>query len=99
MNPWTASGKVILTLGNAVVDIYAHVDDALIAHWGFEKGSMQWVDSIQSRQLLGFIEPVYSGAGGSGANTMFGYSQLGGNARFFGLIAQDSEGLLFQKKF
>jgi sugar/nucleoside kinase (ribokinase family) len=89
---------VIVGIGNALVDILAHEDDAFVEKTGFRKGGMNLVDSA-------FIDKILSRAsgtpvvvpGGSSCNTIIGVGRLGGKARFIGKCGQDDLGNLFKK--
>ena len=89
---------VIVGIGNALVDILAHEDDAFVEKTGFEKGGMNYVDSefIDKMTSLTSGTPIVV-PGGSACNTIIGVGKLGGKARFIGKCAQDALGDLFKK--
>ena len=90
-------------LGNAIVDIFLEVSDADFATLGFERGTMRLVDNLEQQQLL---QRFHDGAhdlklvsGGSVANSVIGYSQLGGKAAFIGCVGDDRYGLHYVEEF
>lgn len=89
---------VIVGIGNALVDILAHEDDAFVEKSGFGKGGMNYVDSDFIDRMVSQTSgtPVVV-SGGSACNTTIGVGKLGGKARFIGKCAQDPMGDLFKK--
>lgn len=90
-------------LGNAIVDIFLEVSDADFATLGFERGTMRLVDNLEQQQLL---QRFHDGAhdlklvsGGSVANSVIGFSQLGGKAAFIGCVGDDRYGLHYVEEF
>jgi len=90
---------VIVGIGNALVDIVVHEDDAFVEKTGFEKGGMNYVDSdfIDKMISLASGTPVVV-PGGSACNTIIGVGKLGGKARFIGKCGQDAMGDLFSEE-
>ena len=89
---------VIVGIGNALVDILVHEDDAFVEKTGFGKGGMNYVDSDFIDKMISLTSgtPVVV-PGGSACNTIIGVGKLGGKARFIGKCAQDAMGDLFKK--
>jgi sugar/nucleoside kinase (ribokinase family) len=89
---------VIVGIGNALVDILAHEDDAFVEKTGFGKGGMNYVDSDFIDKMISLVSgtPIVV-PGGSACNTIIGVGKLGGKARFIGKCAQDAMGDLFSK--
>lgn len=88
-------------LGNAIVDIFLELSDAEFAALGFERGTMRLVDHAeQDRLLTAFAagEPRLV-SGGSVANSVIGFSQLGGDAAFIGCVGDDRYGLHYEREF
>jgi sugar/nucleoside kinase (ribokinase family) len=88
-------------LGNAIVDIFVQVPDREFADLGFERGSMRLVDVAEQRGLLARFqekEPRLV-SGGSVANSVIAFSQLGGNAAFIGCVGDDRYGLFYEAEF
>src|SRR5688500_14157833 len=88
-------------LGNAIVDILVEVDDAVFHDMGFERGTMRLVDLAEQRQLLERLqsrEPRLV-SGGSVANSIIGFSQLGGDGAFLGCVGDDRYGLFYAGEF
>jgi sugar/nucleoside kinase (ribokinase family) len=88
-------------LGNAIVDIFLEVSDTEFASLGFERGSMRLVDPDEQRTLLDRYqkhEPRLV-SGGSVANSIIAFSQLGGPAAFIGCVGDDRYGLFYTSEF
>jgi sugar/nucleoside kinase (ribokinase family) len=88
-------------LGNAIVDIFVEVSDAEFAALGFERGTMVLVDLAEQRRLLDTYqrqEPRLV-SGGSVANSLIAFSQLGGQAAFIGCVGDDRYGLFYTGEF
>src|SRR5215471_5151273 len=78
-------------LGNAVVDIFLEVSDFEFASLGFERGGMRLVDLQEQKVLLDRyqkLEPKLV-SGGSVANSVIAFSQLGGQSAFIGCVGDD----------
>lgn len=87
---WDACG-----IGNALVDIVAGADEALLEGLGLVKGAMELVDLERSEQLCRRCRPDSRCSGGSVANTMAVLAALGGRAAYLGKVHDDELGRLF----
>jgi sugar/nucleoside kinase (ribokinase family) len=87
----------IVGIGNAVVDVLAHVDDAFVARHGMVKGAMTLIDVDRARALQELMGPAVECSGGSAANTMVGLASLGGRAGFIGKVRDDALGSVFTR--
>src|SRR6188472_1024322 len=88
-------------LGNAVVDIFLEVSDSEFSSLGFERGGMQLVAHDEQKKLLERYqknEPKLV-SGGSVANSVIAFSQLGGKAAFIGCVGDDRYGLFYEQEF
>ena len=88
-------------LGNAIVDIFVEISDAEFASLGFERGGMVLVDLPAQRTLLDRYqkhEPKLV-SGGSVANSVIAFSQLGGQGAFIGCVGDDRYGLFYAREF
>ena len=91
----------ICGLGNALVDIFLEVTEAEFTELGFERGSMRLVDPAEQKTLLDRYrkhEPKLV-SGGSVANSIIAFSQLGGKAAFIGCVGDDRYGLFYSNEF
>jgi len=88
-------------LGNAIVDIFVEISDAEFARLGFERGTMRLVDVAEQRDLLGLFQKQDPRlvSGGSVANSVIAFSQLGGAAAFIGCVGDDRYGLFYESEF
>lgn len=82
-------------IGNAIVDVLAHADDAFLAANGIEKGGMTLIDAARATELYGRMGSGIEISGGSCANTIAGLASLGGRGAFFGKVASDQLGEVF----
>jgi sugar/nucleoside kinase (ribokinase family) len=88
-------------LGNAIVDIFLQVTEGEFAKLGFERGSMRLVEISDQQLLLDRYqnhEPKLV-SGGSVANSIIAFSQLGGQAAFIGCVGDDRYGLFYANEF
>ena len=85
----------VLTIGNAIVDVIARVDDAFIAREKLVKGSMNLIDEARAEQLYAVMGPAQEVSGGSAGNTAAGVASFGGKAAYFGKVANDQLGKVF----
>src|SRR5215510_2958979 len=88
-------------LGNAIVDIFLEVSEPEFASLAFERGSMRLVDIAEQKVLLDRYqrrEPKLA-SGGSVANSIIAFSQLGGPAAFIGCVGDDRYGIFYTSEF
>ncbi len=88
-------------LGNSLVDIFLELADGEFAPLALEKGTMRLVERDEQKRLLDRFhdrEPRLV-SGGSVANSVIAFSQLGGKAAFVGCVGDDRYGLFYQREF
>ena len=85
----------VLAIGDAVVDVIAPADEALLASEGVPKGSMRVIDRAEADRLYARMGPAQETSGGSAANSMAGIAALGGRAAFVGQTGSDQLGKIF----
>jgi sugar/nucleoside kinase (ribokinase family) len=86
----------VVGIGNAIVDVLAHCEDAFIAGQGLTKGAMTLIDTARATSLYDAMGPAVEISGGSGANTTVGVASLGGKAAFIGKVGNDQLGGIFR---
>ena len=86
-----------LTIGNALVDVLATVDEGFLVRENIVKGSMNLVDIKRSKHLHSLVHSRTEMSGGSAANTAYGLASLGGRAGFIGKISADRLGESFSR--
>ena len=74
----------VLTIGNAIVDVLAKVDDSFVAAENLVKGSMNLIDEARAEQLYAAMGTATEISGGSAGNTAAGVASFGGSAAYFG---------------
>ena len=89
--------KKILGIGNAIVDVFSHVDETFLKENNLIKGSMKLINEEEFHQLKKKIKIEKTLAGGSVANSMAGISYLKGDSSFIGKINTDEFGELYKK--
>jgi fructokinase len=89
--------KKILGIGNAIVDVFAQVEEGFLKENNLIKGSMKLINEEEFFDLKQKIKIEKILAGGSVANSMAGISYLDGNASFIGKINSDEFGELYKK--
>ena len=71
----TVKSLDVVGIGNAIVDVLVHADDAFLASEGLTKGTMALVDAEQAEQLYARLGAGLETSGGSAANTLAGVAQ------------------------
>ena len=85
----------VVGIGNAIVDVLSHADEAFLSDNGLVKGSMTLIDLDQAEALYKKMGSAVEVSGGSAANTMAGIASLGGRAGYIGKICDDILGVVF----
>jgi sugar/nucleoside kinase (ribokinase family) len=85
----------LLGISNAIVDVLAHVDDAFLDRIGAEPGSMTLIDKERAKDIYNMMGPATEMSGGSVANTIAGFANLGGSAAYIGKVRDDQLGRIF----
>ncbi|MFQ5623705.1 MAG: adenosine kinase [Paracoccaceae bacterium] len=85
----------VVGIGNALVDILSHVEDAFLSNHGVRKGIMQLIDTARAAELYGHMGPALEVSGGSAANTIAGIAALGGRTAYVGKVKDDQLGAIF----
>ena len=89
------AGIDVLTIGNAIVDVIAKVDDAFVQNNGLVKGSMNLIDEARAEALYASMGPAIEISGGSARNTAAGVASFGGKAAYFGKVKADQLGKIY----
>ncbi|MFN3817898.1 adenosine kinase [Blastomonas sp.] len=85
----------VLAIGNAIVDVMAPADDALLSKEGLTKGGMMLIDADRATSLYEAMGPAQEISGGSAANTLAGLAGMGCKCAFIGQVADDQLGEVF----
>src|SRR5579872_5878201 len=86
----------VVGIGNAIVDVIAHADEAFLAAQGFAKGAMTLIDTARAEALYAAMGPAVESSGGSAGNTMAGIASLGGRPAFIGKTRDDLLGQVYR---
>lgn len=85
----------VVGIGNAIVDVLSHCEDAFLAENGIEKGVMQLIDTKRAAALYAAMGPATEISGGSAANTIAGLGALGLSTAYIGKVKDDQLGAIF----
>jgi sugar/nucleoside kinase (ribokinase family) len=87
-------------LGNALVDIAVELPEADFVQFGIERGSSRLVTVEEQQQLLSELQARAKTlcGGGSVANSLVAFVQLGGRATFLCSIGDDEYGRFFKEE-
>jgi sugar/nucleoside kinase (ribokinase family) len=85
----------VLGIGNAIVDVLSHADDAFLAKHGLVKGSMTLIDEARAETLYAAMGPGVEISGGSCGNTVAGVASFGGRGAYVGKVRNDQLGGVF----
>jgi len=85
----------VVGIGNAMVDVIAHTDEAFLASQQLTKGAMTLIDSARAEALYAAMPPAIEISGGSAGNTMAGIASLGGRGAYIGKVSDDQLGRVF----
>jgi sugar/nucleoside kinase (ribokinase family) len=86
----------VVGIGNAIVDILSHADDAFLTANGLAKGAMTLIDADRASTLYRAMGSAVESSGGSAANTIAGVASLGGRGAFIGKVNNDQFGGVFR---
>lgn len=85
----------VLCVGNAIVDIIARCEDNFLIENAITKGAMNLIDADRAELLYNRMGPAIEASGGSAGNTAAGIASFGGKAAFFGKVAGDQLGKIY----
>lgn len=85
----------LLGISNAIVDILAHVEQQFIDDIGAVTGAMNLIDEGRAREIYEKMGPATEMSGGSVANTVAGFANLGGKGAYIGHVHDDQLGEIF----
>jgi sugar/nucleoside kinase (ribokinase family) len=85
----------VTAIGNAIVDVLARADDALLTTHNLAKGAMSLIDTDTAERLYGIMGPGTERSGGSAGNTAAVIAGLGGRVAYIGKVADDQLGEVF----
>jgi sugar/nucleoside kinase (ribokinase family) len=88
-------------LGNSLVDLQYKVTEEEFATFDLKRGDMILADGEQQKNILKKLEnhSMNECSGGSAANSIIAFSQLGGKAAYFPLLGKDRFGEFYAKEF
>lgn len=85
----------LLGISNAIVDVLAHVDEDFLDKIGAPRGSMTLIDEQRAHEIYDMMGPATEMSGGSVANSIAGFANLGGTAAYIGRVKADQLGEIF----
>ena len=84
-----------LCIGNAICDVFSHVEEDFLVAENLVKGSMRLIDTDEAVRLYDKMGQTVRISGGSAGNTAAGIASLGGSPAYFGKVAEDELGNSF----
>ena len=85
----------VVGIGNSIVDVLTHVEDAFLVENGIEKGIMTLIDRERASAIYEKTGPSIEISGGSAANTIAGLAQMGARTAYVGKVKDDQLGGIF----
>ena len=82
-------GVDVLGLGNSLIDIIAHADDAYLVAQDMAKGAMTLIDEDRAEALYARGGEPSIVSGGSAANTIVGVASFGVKCAYIGKVKHD----------
>jgi len=88
-------------MGNAIMDLQVRCDDAFLQQQGIEKGVMTLTEPEQQQKILNALQghEIHYCSGGSGANTIVGIADMGGDTVYASKIGSDAFGQQYVDEF
>jgi sugar/nucleoside kinase (ribokinase family) len=86
----------VLGIGNAIVDVIAHSDDAFLDSHDMPKGSMSLIDEERAEAIYAAMGAGIQASGGSAGNTIAGLASLGGKGAYIGKVKDDVLGNVYR---
>lgn len=88
-------------LGNGLVDLLYSVEEGVVEGIGLKKGEMRLVESDKQKEVVAkFANHKHSRcSGGSAANSVIAFSQLGGKAAYKTVLGNDELGAFYASEF
>ena len=86
---------LLLGISNAIVDVLAHVDEKFLEEIGVVRGAMTLIDEKRAHEIYGLMGPATEMSGGSVANTVASFANLGGSTAYIGRVKADQLGEIF----
>lgn len=85
----------VLGIGNALVDVIAHVDEPFLDKHGMVKGWMDLIDTERAVAIYQALGSAVEMSGGSAANTIVGVASFGARGAYVGKVTDDDLGHVF----
>ena len=85
----------LLGISNAIVDVLVHVDEDFLDKIGAPRGSMTLIDEERAHEIYAMMGPATEMSGGSVANSIAGFANLGASAAYIGRVKADQLGEIF----
>ncbi len=93
----TDSAGTVLGIGNAIVDVIEHRDDAFLTENQLPKGIMTLIEEPQAEGLYRQMKSAVTCSGGSVANTMVGLASLRVESIYVGKVKDDALGKIYRE--
>lgn len=88
-------------MGNGLVDLQYNVSEETMADFGMLKGEMHLIDDAERSRIIHYFKdyPYNICSGGSAANSIIAFAQLGGRAAYATVLGDDIHGNYYASEF
>ena len=92
----TSAAFDVLGIGNAIVDVFSHADEAFLKKHALVKGAMTLIDEARAESLYAAMGSGVEVSGGSCGNTIAGVASFGGKGAYIGKVRDDLLGEIYR---
>lgn len=88
-------------MGNGLVDLQYNISEETLADFGMRKGEMHLIDDAERSRIIHYFKDYKYNicSGGSAANSIIAFSQLGGKAAYATVLGDDLFGNFYASEF
>jgi len=88
-------------MGNGLVDLQYNISEETMADFGMKKGEMHLIDDQERSRIIHYFKDYKYNicSGGSAANSIIAFSQLGGKAAYATVLGDDLFGNFYASEF
>lgn len=88
-------------MGNGLVDLQYNISEETMADFGMKKGEMHLIDDQERSRIIHYFKDYKYNicSGGSAANSIIAFSQLGGKAAYSTVLGDDLFGNFYASEF
>ena len=86
----------VVGIGNAIIDLLAHAEEAFLVEHNLARGAMTLIDEPSAERLYMAMGPATRVSGGSAGNTIAGLGSLGATCGYIGKLRDDELGAAYR---